>query len=617
MTNALETAPMEQSPARAPAVPFRSRFWVIASLYSAVIIAAILVLNMPGATDYVGGDNDDTMRLIEVRDLLGGQSWFDMVQHRLGLEGGTLMHWSRFIDLPIATLIAIFRLFLGPIQAEAAALTVWPLLLAAVLLFIMGFAGRRLGGIPVMHAALGLTGILLITSNRFLPGAIDHHNVQLILVALITAMIADPGQRPSNFAVAGIASALALAIGVETTPFIAVASILVAVLWAWHGASFAPAARSYGLSLALAITAAFLITVPPRLYSAVTCDSLSLGFYALASIGGGALVVSALVANRLSFRGRLGVLAIDGALVLAATLVVAPQCLRNPLAQLDPMLISLWLSGVTEAQPFTEQLRREPGSVGAFYIVGVLALAVCAFRFHRRDRAELHAILFVLLLICWGVALVQIRGAVFANLLAILPLALIIMDLRRISNADPENLGAGFVYLVMALIAVPPVWTIGGVLATEGTKGFIERAKSLSATPSLGCKSPAALAQLAALPTDVVAAPSELGVHILRYTTHRTLSGPYHRDQGGMLTELHIGLSAPSESEAFLRGAGVGILAFCPGDLQSRALMELKPDGLYAQLRDGKVPAYLGPLPVPATSDLRLYRVLPATASAE
>ncbi len=52
-----------------------------------------------------GGDNDNLMRLAEVRDLLSGQGWFDLHQYRMGVEGGTVMHWSRLVDAPLAAII--------------------------------------------------------------------------------------------------------------------------------------------------------------------------------------------------------------------------------------------------------------------------------------------------------------------------------------------------------------------------------------------------------------------------------------------------------------------------------------------------------------------------------
>ena len=48
------------------------------------------------------GDNDSLLRLVEIRDLLGGQGWFDLHQYRMGPPGGFVMHWSRLVDAPIA-----------------------------------------------------------------------------------------------------------------------------------------------------------------------------------------------------------------------------------------------------------------------------------------------------------------------------------------------------------------------------------------------------------------------------------------------------------------------------------------------------------------------------------
>jgi len=60
---------------------------------------------------------DDAMRLAQVRDLLAGQSWYDLTQWRMNVPFGLPMHWSRLIDAPIAGLILIFRQFLTPQSA--------------------------------------------------------------------------------------------------------------------------------------------------------------------------------------------------------------------------------------------------------------------------------------------------------------------------------------------------------------------------------------------------------------------------------------------------------------------------------------------------------------------
>ena len=70
----------------------------------AVITSLTIVSLLSGSFGRIGGDGDDVMRLVQVRELLEGKGWFDLGQPRLGPEGGTLMHWSRLVDLPIAAL---------------------------------------------------------------------------------------------------------------------------------------------------------------------------------------------------------------------------------------------------------------------------------------------------------------------------------------------------------------------------------------------------------------------------------------------------------------------------------------------------------------------------------
>ena len=76
---------------------------------------------------------DDAMRLVQVRDLLAGQGWFDTTQYRLDPPAGVLMHWSRLIDLPIAALTHLGGTVLPQAMAERVATIVWP---AALLLIL-------------------------------------------------------------------------------------------------------------------------------------------------------------------------------------------------------------------------------------------------------------------------------------------------------------------------------------------------------------------------------------------------------------------------------------------------------------------------------------------------
>jgi hypothetical protein len=596
MTNAVEMTAI--SPSGSKLARFQalfSRLWPTVFAYSAVLIVAILIMKLPNAKDYVGPDNDDGMRLVEVRDLLGGQNWFDLMQYRLGVDG-TMMHWSRLIDLPIASLIKFFGLFLSGERAEAVALAIWPVSLVVPLMLAMAIAGRRIGGALAMHISLGLTFLTTIISGRFLPGAIDHHNAQQALVAMMAAMLLDDKYRARSFAVAGFCAAVAIAIGAETTPAVASVCIIVAVAWAWHGEAYTAAAKAFGLSLALFISILFFGTIPPSLYSAVTCDNLSLGFYSLSAIGGGLLFVAAVFTSSMSRRRRFIVLAGIGAGVAVSAVLIAPQCLHNPLSDLDPMLVELWLSRVSEAQSFIALSHTEPYTLGAFYATGIFAIAACLFRILQRDRVEIHLILLFLIAVSWAIALVQVRGAPFSNILAALPLALLIIDVRKVSNADRESVAAALCFILVVLGSVPAIWAVSAdLIALPKNEAVQADGEAKAAENMAACRSKEAIAPLNNLPTGMVVASLELGVPILRFSGQHILTAPYHRNQRGMLTELHIGLAEPKEAEAFMRGAGVTAVAFCNEDPSTEQLAKLKPDGLYAQLAKGNVPNYLQP----------------------
>ncbi|MDP9838563.1 uncharacterized membrane protein YhaH (DUF805 family) [Neorhizobium huautlense] len=581
-------------------------------LYCLVTAIAILASSLPNATDYVGADNDDIMRLVVVRDWLGGQAWFDTHQYRLGLDGGTLMHWSRFVDLPIGAMIRFFSLFVENQQAEMIALAIWPVFMAVLFLTATGIAARRIGDGATIHIALGLAAIFVYTSIRFHPGSIDHHNVQMVLIMTMAAMLVDPLYRARSYVFAGVAAALAIAIGAETVPMVAIACLCVTLQWVWHGHAFRRAAQAFGLSLAVSVTLAFFATTPAALYSTVTCDNLSIGFQAPTALGGTGLFLCTLLPASAGRGMRIGAMLMLGVVVLVATKLIAPECLGSPLANLDPMLVKLWLNHVGEAQSILAEIRQDPYMVGVFYAVGLLAIAVCGFEIMRGERTEFHLIMLGLIGTAWGVALIQLRSSFFSNALSILPLAVMITGLRRHAGKEPENMNVGLAYIVGVLASVPVVWGVAGMVAQEGVRNSFNLTAISSAgapgTEAGECGKPDEWQTLAAQPPGLVVSPSNSGAEILRFTHHRAISAPYHRNQGGMLTELHIGLATPAEAEAFFRGAGVSILAFCQTDPQTKNLIDMKPDGLYAAIAAGNIPAYLEPLPSPEPDGFRFFR---------
>src|SRR5256714_486888 len=114
----------------------------LALLATVFLVIATLAGPGPSLSDWLG-DTDDAVRLVTVRELLGGAPWFDTTLPRIGAPEPLVSHWARLIDLPLAALIGTLTPLLGPQRAELATRTVWPPLLFFALTPIVARQGRR------------------------------------------------------------------------------------------------------------------------------------------------------------------------------------------------------------------------------------------------------------------------------------------------------------------------------------------------------------------------------------------------------------------------------------------------------------------------------------------
>jgi hypothetical protein len=123
------------------------------------------------------------------------------------------------------------------------------------------------------------------------------------------------------------------------------------------------------------------------------------------------------------------------------------------------------------------------------------------------------------------------------------------------------------------------------------------------------CYAAADYTKLASLAPGTVLAVSNLGSNILRYTPHRVLAGPYHRNVEGDLATMNAFEAVPSKAEAILHRYHITIVAFCPGNDETKDYARVAPDGLPAAIAADRLPAWLSPVKGTEKDALRLYRV--------
>lgn len=556
------------------------------------------------------GDNDSLLRLVEVRDLISGQGWFDLTQYRMGPDGGFVMHWSRLIDAPIAGIILLAKaLGSNTPAAEMAAKIAWPTLLFCLALFFTIRTAKRFGGEASGLPATVLGAAALYFIGVFRPGALDHHNAQITLtVAGLCLLLAAPARRGAALA-AGAAIALTLAVGMETAPYVAAIGLGVAGLLAFGGAGERPVARDFGLGFAAVSAIVFLATVPPSGWAWPACDAFSVVQFALAAIGGVGLAAIASVdaANRTLIR-RIAALALLGAFAAAATWHFFPQCLAAPYAGVDPRLKELWLDNVDEAQSLLQLLGESPGTVAARYATPLVALVLLGLRLRRGAWRREDWLVFVMLLSAFLVGAWQVRGTTFAIVFAVVPLAAWVGIWRGRAGAGSPA-GMQLRMALVWLVSLNASWIVMASAASGAANTLSSTVDRQSASDDGDeCDAAADFAQLANLSKTTVLAVSNLGTSILAYSPHRALAGPYHRNIAGNLAVLDAFTGPIDAAQQVVKDRHVGLIAVCHADAEQRLLVGKAPAGLLAELVAGEPPAWLEPVGT-GTESLRLYRV--------
>ncbi len=562
---------------------------------------AILVIAATGgfaALRDAGGDNDSLLRLVTVRDLLAGQGWFDPQQYRMGLPGGFPMHWSRIVDAPLALLVTLL--------GETVALVAWPLMLAALALFAIARLVRLSHGEEAVFPALVVGTLALVSTGVFEPGAIDHHNLQVTLTLAMAAGLASRSGRGGLLA--GACAALLLAVAQEAVPYVAPGGLAAAWLLVTNRARDRDVATGFGIGFAAIAAVAFIATVPPPAWWNAACDAYSIAQGAIAVLAGLGLTLVARVTRGAGLRSTLLGLLMLGLAVGVVVIAAFPQCLSDPYAGLDPRLKLYWLDGVVEAQSVLSILRSDPAMLFAWYATPALALVLLGYRAVRGVVSLPEAVCGILLAAAFLVSLWQVRGAVFAIPLAVVPLAGWI-GARRTAQARAPTTAHALAMAAAWALSFNAVWSVSAASLLGPGDADSREAAAGSAQPHAACYRAADYAELARLAPTTVLAVSNLGSSILAWTPHRALSGPYHRNVDGNLAALDAFLSPADRAQALLRRAGVGLVAVCPGNGETQVLARAAPGGLLAALVAGDVPGWLEPLDAGPAEPLRLYRV--------
>jgi hypothetical protein len=588
----------------------KSDLFLWAGIVLLTVLFLVLRMQYQGGGRPFFGDNDDAMRMVEVRDFLNSQNWFDHTQYRNNTPFGADMHWSRLVDLPIAIIVLLARPFAGP-SAEIVAGYVWPMLLLAIFTWLNGRLALRLVGPQGLLPGMLLLAFSVITLGEFSFGRVDHHSVQIILTQLAVIGAIDCLARPRAAILAGLAIATALAIATESLPVI-IAAILVFGVMFVASPNHHMAVRNFGFAFGLGALVHLGLALPPSLWFVPACDANSI-VYTTAALGAG-LGLAGLTLLPLANRGwplRLALGALVGGAVLAGVVALFPNCLAGPYAALDPWLAKHWLAYITEAKPLLTILFEQPGFIVAATIPAVIGLAAALWATWNASGSARAAWLIVLtfLITVLIVGFIQVRGmrltiALLAPAGAYLVVTARARYLRR--PAPGTIIGLMTAWLGMAGL----VWA-GLVSVALDAMPAIAAGTSASSAERSACLLPGAYADLAGLPPERIMTPSDLGAYMLLYTPHSVVSAPYHRNNQGLLDTFHFFNGPIEQARTILEQRGIHLVVTCDAMPEMIGEPDAPADSFVHLAQRGALPDWLDN--VSTTGPLNVYQVKPAS----
>lgn len=563
--------------------------YAILIIWLALSVALILT-GWTNISVRAGWDPDDQLRLVQLRDFLNGQSWFDNRQYRMNIPDGAPMHWSRLVELPLVAIILLLRPFFGQAGAEMIAVTVIPLALFGAIMALLAQLASRLGQAKngVFAALIAATSVPLLMQLR--PMRIDHHGWQIAMAVLSLASLFYVDARKAGL-VLGAALAVWLHISLEGAPM--AAAFFLYLGWRWFLAPdearrlfFAIAAFSV-MSLVL-----YFGSQAQGLNATIFCDTISPP-QLLAIVAATVIMLPALALAPASRNIRAAVLVIAGA---AAALVLwwgAPACASGAFGNLDPLVREYWYANVKEGLPVWRQDMRTAVFLLAGPVVGLVSCAILA----RKVTGRAHAHLLTIAFFVGYASLLSVfvfRTISVASAFAIVPAAALAAHIfGQYRQAATPLLRVGSVALILLFIV--PGGLLNALLDIGQPSPSSKEARAEA--KALACESASSVARLSTLPHGNFLAPFDMGPMILAQTDHTVLASSHHRNAQAMHDHISIFRSSSEAARIFMKQRGINYLAACAGEEELAFYAKKDPSGLWGQLSRGKVPKWLVPLP--------------------
>lgn len=596
-----------------------------------LVIALQSVINAAAITNIVTqgklASPDDFLHMVQVRDFLSGQGWYDVNTMHMLPPNGAELHWSRLLDVPLAAITWLGNFLFEMPMAERITAIIWPLLLLAASSIILVKISDRLVGISARPFVLFGLFLSVTTQEQFSPGRVDHHNLQILLYLAMLLSLIHWRSTSANLGLA-ILVPLSLAIGLDN--IILLAMVLIWVVWEWVAGSDQKGLALKRFSLALIPGAILLgmVSVPPQAWFATVCDAYSSTYLTALLFAGASMLAMAYSTpfitganTRSRLVWRMAIAALLGLFSLAFVLTLFPECREGPYGQISEQLRTRWLSEVNEAKSLPTILSEYPEYWFKIAGFGATAIMVSIWVFLAlASRRRIVAILLAGFVLSTATAFIQYR-AIRAGYFVMIPMGaagifLAQHHLTRWLDKKPTLLPVARIAVI--LILGSSSWAF----VANTAKTLVQPARASLASVEVMqpttdsnpvCFSQSHYEQLKDLPKGLVMSDLNSAPALIYFTPHWAFMGPYHRNGNAILAVQDFfhtdGLTARYLAEK-LKIDYVGI---CTHRLSNTEIEAIKhnPDSLMRQIYLGQTPEWLEPIS-PPSDKFKVFRFKPS-----
>ncbi|MFN3619834.1 hypothetical protein [Sphingorhabdus sp.] len=586
--------------------------WLFAAL-------AMVSLSHGAISSWKMGDPDDQMRMLQVRDWLAGQSWWDITQYRMNAPYGGDMHWSRLVDVPLGLAIVMLRPLVGQVLAEQVVAALVPLLILAAVLYLYALAARRIFGALTAVVATGLVITIMPFLLQMAPMRIDHHGWQLLCFALALWALFDRKASLWSALILGLSCAMWIEISVEGLPFAALFLGVSALRWIFPGLAVASTRNNqFPVAMSAAALGAFLFFSVTESWSEPNhCDALSRVHVIALAVMATVIAAGALAARKWTALDtvctRLGVCTMAGIAGILTMMALAPQCAGDAFAGLDPLVRVYWFDRTPEGLPLWAAPTDFAVPAYAYFLAGGVALLFVAVG-HKHlpfsDKLRLGLLYVGTLFIG---ALVS-RTAVYAMTIANLFLAAMLLELFMAAERRTGLTGRMGLRVIALLLALP---SLSAQLVTDQLNAA--EAKTSTATTASddrftaqvrACQKSSAAVSLGLLQPSAIMAGLDTNPAILQFTKHSVVASGHHRNEAAMADVIRTFTGKPDQAAEIIKSRHIRFVVICDGSYELALYARKAPDGLLAQLRAGDVPAWLRRQP--DIGPFQIYEVAPS-----